>query len=104
MAKGDYAARGSILIQQRKSETRETGIKVGFTCTKKVGNSVVRSRCKRVMREAARAHLPALGLPGYDYVFIARHTLPDTPHQQLQRDTQKALAKLTGARHNTANS
>ncbi len=104
VAKGDYAARGCILVQQRKNETRAAGIKVGFTCTKKVGNSVVRSRCKRVMREAARAWLPALGLPGYDYVFIARHSLPGASHEQLQNDTQKALAKLTAGRHNTANS
>ena len=104
VAKGDYAARGCILIQQRKHETRETGVKVGFTCTKKVGNSVVRSRCKRVMREAARTHLAVLGLDGHDYVFIARHSLPGASHEQLQTDTQKALAKLTGARHNTANS
>lgn len=103
VAKGDYAARGAILIQQRKHETRESGVKVGFTCTKKVGNSVVRSRCKRVMREAARTYLPAMGLEGHDYVFIARASLPKTSHAQLQIDTQKALAKLTGARHNTAN-
>lgn len=104
VAKGDYAARGCILIQQRKSPDREIGIKVGFTCTKKVGNSVVRSRCKRVMREAARAYLPDAGLPGHDYVFIARASLTGASHTQLGNDTQKALAKLTSARHNTGNS
>jgi len=95
VAGGDYASRGCIVIQQRKHPEREDGIKAGFTVTKKVGNSVVRSRCKRRMREVARVLLPDLGLIGHDYVFIARNSLPKASYETLLKDAQKALVKLT---------
>ena len=48
------------------------GVRVGFTCSKKVGNAVARNRAKRRLRAAARAVLPAHGRPGWDYVLIGR--------------------------------
>jgi ribonuclease P protein component len=100
VAQGQYAARGSLVVQRRKNPRRETGINVGFTASKKVGNSVIRSRAKRRMREAARALLPRLGTPGYDYVFIARAGLPNAPWEHVLRDGEKALVKLTSGPHN----
>ncbi|MCT8161422.1 ribonuclease P protein component [Pseudoruegeria sp. SHC-113] len=47
-------------------------VRVGFTCSKKVGNAVARNRAKRRLREVARALLPEGGQPGYDYVLIGR--------------------------------
>jgi ribonuclease P protein component len=48
------------------------GIRVGFTCSKKVGNAVTRNQAKRRLREAARLVLPELGQAGWDYVLVGR--------------------------------
>ena len=47
-------------------------IRVGFTCSKKVGNAVARNRAKRRLREIARAILPKNGKAGWDYVLVGR--------------------------------
>jgi ribonuclease P protein component len=45
--------------------------RIGFTVSKKVGNSVVRNRTRRVIREAYRLS-EGLFKTGYDFVVLAR--------------------------------
>jgi len=90
---GAYRAQGAIVIQMRANPDN-TGIRVGFTATKKIGNAVIRSRAKRRLREAARALLPEYGIPGYDYVFIARDGTTKREWTALLDDTKKALITL----------
>ena len=58
--------------RRRDADEAPDGIRVGYTCSKKVGNAVARNRAKRRLRAAARAVIPGLGRPGWDYVLIGR--------------------------------
>ena len=91
---GFYSAKGGVVVQMRENTAR-IGIGMGFTATKKIGNAVVRNRAKRRLREAARALLPQHGLPGYDYVLIARNSTTARDWTDLLDDTRKALITLS---------
>ncbi|MCC5983835.1 MAG: ribonuclease P protein component [Rhodobacteraceae bacterium] len=66
-------------------------IRIGFTCSKKIGNAVTRNRAKRRLRAVARQVLPECGRPGWDYVLIGR------PGATVSRDFGALCADLRGA-------
>lgn len=91
-----YATKGFVL--QARARGDEGPARVGFTCSKKVGNAVARNRAKRRLREIARMSLSPLARPGWDYVLIGRaeHTAA-LPFSQLQTDLAQAVARVHGA-------
>jgi ribonuclease P protein component len=74
---------------------REDGpVRVGFTVSKKVGNSVERNRVRRRLREVVRLAPPAPMQAGHDYVLIGRRAALDLPFSRLVEDFGRALARV----------
>lgn len=97
-AKGVSQARGAVVVQQLDRQDGQAAIRLGFTATRKVGGAVVRNRCKRRLREAARLLAPLHGRPGCDYVFIARMGTADRDWDRLLDDVKSALTRLATPR------
>ena len=87
-----------MLVQGRDRGDGDATVRVGFTCSKKVGNAVARNRAKRRLREVARLLLPEHGRAGWDYALIGRpEVTASRDFEDLQRDFLYALRKLHGA-------
>ncbi len=70
-------------------------VRIGFTCSKKLGNAVARNRARRRLREVARAVMPSAARPGWDYVLVGRPEATLTrPFADLLADLARALRRL----------
>lgn len=98
-SRGPRVATPGFILQMRIRQPDEAdGIRVGFTCSKKVGNAVARNRAKRRLREIARIVLPTSGRPDADYVLIGRaQVTADRAFNALLDDLRGALKKLHGS-------
>jgi ribonuclease P protein component len=86
---------GFILQANRRTADAGATSRVGFTCSKKVGNAVARNRAKRRLRAIAQQLLPNLGDPQLDYVLVGRKdTTASLPFAQLLQDLERALNKM----------
>jgi ribonuclease P protein component len=84
---------GFVLLVRRRDDGDET-MRIGITVSKKVGNSVVRNRMKRRLREIVRAVLPEAGIAGADHVLIGRAGGVERKFDALVAELQRALGKL----------
>ena len=86
-----------VLIQARDRRDADPP-RVGFTCTKKLGNAVMRNRIRRRLKEAARIALPGVAQTGFDYVLIGREASATRGFEALQNDIISAVSKLHAAK------
>nr|WP_025829073.1 ribonuclease P protein component [Acetobacter persici] len=81
--------RGLVLQLFQRADSNAP--RVGFTVTKKVGNSVVRNRARRRLREVVRIVETETPLNGLDLVLIGRAATLNRSFVDLVADFRKAL-------------
>ena len=94
-----YAAPGLVLQalnrlnDQRRNDGIATGsgVRIGFTVTRKVGNAVVRNRVRRRLRAAASQIAPKHAKGNFDLVLIGRAGTKKRNFEELKQDLLKAL-------------
>ena len=87
---------GFVLLV-RSREDGDSTMRIGFTVTRKIGNSVVRNRMKRRFRALAREILPELGVCGADHVLIGRAGGIERDYASLTAELKRALKKVAAA-------
>jgi len=94
-ARGIRAGRSAFSLQAIASGGEGPG--VGYTVTKKTGNSPQRNRIKRRLRAAARA-CAAQFQPQHDYVLVGRREALGDKFDALVRDLSSSIAKVHASR------
>lgn len=85
--------------RRREDEPQPEVVRIGYTCSKKLGNAVARNRAKRRLREIARMVLPLHGRPGWDYVLVGRpEATAARDFADLQADLVRALERIHAER------
>jgi ribonuclease P protein component len=84
-----------MLVQARHRNDNDPTIRVGYTCSKKIGNAVARNRAKRRLRAVVAETLLPAAQPGWDYVLVGRPGVTiDRDFQALKGDLTYALRKI----------
>ena len=88
---------GRAFVLQVRRRDDGTAVRVGFTVSRQVGNSVERNRVRRRLREMVRMSAAAgsKGLcPGHDYVLIGRRAALAVPFGEMMQDLTAALSRI----------
>ena len=74
------------------SYVKAHNVKLGVSVSKKVGNSVIRSRVKRLVKENFRSLIPYLP-DGYNYVVSAKEAMKDADYYAVRKALISALVR-----------
>ncbi len=87
---GRQVGGGSFVLVTARN--RRGKVQVGFSVSKKIGNSVQRNRAKRRLKAAFSPLLPAVK-PGYNLIFVARSSALTAPFLSMQKSMVSALIR-----------
>ena len=94
-ARGNRAGRSAFGLQAIAAPDPEPGI--GFTVTKKTGNSPERNRIKRRLRAAVTACARDF-VPAHDYVLVGRREALSEPFAKLVADLGALIVRVHAPR------
>jgi len=82
------------ILKNKRNKDKENNLynKLGVSVSKKVGNSVVRSRSKRLISESFRLNYNYI-LKGYDFIFIARNPIVDKNYFDVEKSMINLIKK-----------
>ena len=94
-------APATAFVLQARERKDDGPVRVGFTVSKKVGNSVERNRVRRRLREIVRLSDVAWMRPGHDYVLVGRRAALQLPFTRMTQDFEGALRRVHEGRATT---
>lgn len=71
----------NLILYVRKNNMENS--RVGYSITKKIGNSVVRNKVRRRMKEILRLNFSNVK-DGYDLIFIPKRNVVDISYKELE--------------------
>jgi ribonuclease P protein component len=84
----------AFVVQAATAADPAQGVRVGFTCSRKVGNAVARNRAKRRLRALVDEVLAGVSTASLDYVLIGRTDALTRDFAAMTADLRQALARL----------
>jgi ribonuclease P protein component len=94
MRSGARLGSRAFMLEMRKrpeGETEDAAPRFGFTVTKKTGNSVVRNRIRRRLREDVRLTAHEHARPGHDYVLVGKAAALDERFSSIVAEIARGL-------------
>ena len=86
---GERAVKGCLIANWLRLPA-DSPSRLGVVVSKKVGNAVVRSRAKRLLRESYRQHQHEFTQP-LDLVLVARNSIKEKDFAGVERDVLSTL-------------
>ena len=82
------------IVMQAIASSESSAPRIGYTTTKRIGNAVVRNRCRRRLRAVAATFFEQYAQPNTTYVLIGRFNTSTIDFATLCKDFSYGIKKL----------